>query len=101
MSDRPETPTPAEPQSAPAVEPRIVASTFAASAALEPGGRARAQAIEAAMSGAIAACAEKGIVDPVEIRAAMMEARAAVKELWRREALRRQAMAQKRRPPAD
>jgi len=44
--------------------------------ARDEGAKARAQAVQDAMTAAVAACYAQGITDPVKVHAAMMEARA-------------------------
>ena len=58
---------------------KIVEAVGAISISHSPGGRARSEAIQAAMSAAVLACSAKGITDPVAIREAMMAARERVK----------------------
>lgn len=69
------------------VKPRIVAAVGASSTVGTAGsggepGPSPASQIQDAMNAAIVKCSEKGINDPVKVKAAMMDAREQVKKDW-------------------
>ena len=58
---------------------KIVEAVGSISISHSPGGRARSEAIQAAMSAAVLECSAQGITDPELIREAMLAARERVK----------------------
>lgn len=60
-------------------ESKIVAAVGAISINHSPGGRARSEAVQAAMAAAVEVCTKDGVTDPATIRDAMLAARERVK----------------------